>query len=468
MAARLAPAGRALGGALAAALALAAPAAADNIVYSGSDGNLWTTTTDGSVKKQLTADGTAELPYRGPTQTNDGRVLTWRGQFFSVRGLDGSLKAAWQAPTGGSFYKTPLAAQVAPDGGFVTWSYIHSAHVSEPPFQRVSFQTPDGGTPAPCTINCHSGFSDPRWIPNTPYAGMISTSRTEIRVQQGGSAAPVAWASTTDEFEGFDVSRTGNRILIVTTPDGTPAQGQHQAGQLEVFQGTAAPPAGGSVVCAAPLGDETSQPRWAPDGSAFTWSDAAGVWTSPAPVAGPGGVCTIAPKLIAAGGSSPDWGPAAGPTKPADPGNPGNPGNPGIPGDPGNPGNPGDPQNPPADTVAPELTGLAGAKTKLATALSKGYAVSFKTTEAGTAKVELFVSGTTARGLRIVVAKTVRVAAGSRNVAAPGKHSVVAKFTKKAKAKFKRLRSVKVSARITFTDAAKNADVATKSLTLKR
>jgi hypothetical protein len=66
------------------------------------------------------------------------------------------------------------------------------------------------------------------------------------------------------------------------------------------------------------------------------------------------------------------------------------------------------------------------------------------------------------------VAKTVTVATGSRTVSGPGKYTVVAKFTKKAKAKLKKMKSVKLSARVTFLDAAENADVAVKAVTLKR
>jgi hypothetical protein len=464
--------------ALAIALVCAAPAAASNIVYAGSDGNIWTSAPDGSVKKQVTTDGTPAQPYRGPTQTNAGRVLSYRSKFFFVHELNGTLKAAWEAPTAGSFYEQPLSAQVSPDGGLVAWHYLHSAHAYERPFHRVAFQTPDGGTPSPCTINCHSGYVNPRWIPGTPHAAMISTSGAEIRVQQQGSGDPVGWANTDGDFEGFDVSRTGNRILILATEDGSPPEGQHQVGLLQVFQGQGPPPSAASFVCQVVLGDETTRPRWSPDGASITWSDANGAWTSPAPTAGPGGTCNIAPKLLAAGARAPDWGPAAAPQKPADP-DPGpgpgpdpdpDPGpGPGPGPDPGPGPGPGPgPEPDPGDRTPPQVTGLTLAKAKLAKALSKGHGVTFTTTEGGTAKLELLVSGKPANGLRIVVAKTVTVATGSRTVAGPGRYTVVAKFTKKAKAKLKKLRSLKLSARLTFTDAAGNADVATQTTTLKR
>jgi hypothetical protein len=187
--------------------------------------DIWITDPGGARKFQVTTDGgtAAGQDYRFPTQTDDGRILTTRERFFFLLRQDGTnANSPWQAPTGGSFYKSPIAAQIAPSGGTVAWAYLHNTDVFVAPFQRVSFQTPDGGTPGPCTINCHSGYTDPRWIPGTPYAGMISTARNVIAVQQAGSAQPVAWGSTTDSsFAGFDVSQTGNRTLIISTPAGS-------------------------------------------------------------------------------------------------------------------------------------------------------------------------------------------------------------------------------------------------------
>ncbi len=280
------------------ALALAAPAAADNIAYVAGDGNVWISSVDGTNKKQVTTDGAPNAAYRQPTQTGDGKILASKGQFFLYLRQDGSLISGWQAPTGGSFYKSPGGSQISPDGGLVTWWYYHNTWVSDPIVQRVAFQTPDGGTPSPCTINCHDGYRDPRWIPGTPNAGMITTSGNGISVQNGRSLTP--WASTDGDFEGFDVSRTGNRIAIIATVNGQPAEGQHQQGVLQFFQGQGPPPAAASLVCQAAVGDETSQPRWSPNGSGITWSDHQGVWVSPAPTAGGNGA--VQPPAAAARG----------------------------------------------------------------------------------------------------------------------------------------------------------------------
>jgi hypothetical protein len=466
--------------------ASAAPAAADTIAYSGSDGNIWITDPGGARKLQVTTDGGtgSGQDYRFPTQTNDGRILTTKERFFFVKRQDGTnATAPWQAPTGGSFYKSPIAAQIAPGGGTVVWSYIHNTDVFAPIVQRVSFQTPDGGTPGPCTINCHDGYTDPRWIPGTPYAGMINTARNVIAVQKAGSAQPVVWGQTGDSsFAGFDVSRTGNRTLIISTPTGA---GTNKRGLLEYFQGTGAPPAAANLVCSTNLGNENSQPRWSPDGSKFTYADAQGVWVATSPVRATDGSCIVNKTLIAPGGKSPDWGPADLPAPPADPGNGGG-GDPGNGGG-GNPGNggggggtgggtqtggggtdtgggtqiggggtaPGGDNTPPADVIAPAIAKLTLAKGKLATFLNKGYAVSLTTNEGGNATVQL-LSG-----------KTV-VATGKAPVTTGQTTTVKAKFTSKARAALKRKRSVKLTLKIVVTDGAGNASTQTKRVTLKR
>jgi hypothetical protein len=94
--------------------------------------------------------------------------------------------------------------------------------------------------------------------------------------------------------------------------------------------------------------------------------------------------------------------------------------------------------------------------------------VSFDTSEGGTAKLTIVASGSNAKGLRIVMAKTATVAAGSLRVDKAGRYKVVAKFSKKAKARLARLRSVKLTAALTFVDAAGNTANANGKLTLKR
>ena len=453
------------------AVALPAAASASSIAYIGSDGNVWVTSPDGANKKRVTSDGTTAPSsyYANPSQTDDGRILSSKGQFMFIHRFDGTPVRTWQPPYGGSLYKAVLSQHISPDGGLVTWSYTHSTHAYDPIRQRVSFQTPDGGTGTPCLINCHDGYSHSRWVHTTNKAAMISTDGSQIAVQ--GTTSPQPWAySNGRDFEGFDVSRDGKKTLIQTTPDGS---GTNEQGILEFFQGNTPPPGTQSGICAVYLGNETTQPRFSPDATQITWSDAQGVWVSRAPTAGGDGGCNLNPTLIAPGGKQPDFGKADVPAPPAQ--NPGGgtttpgggtttpgggtttpgggtttPGG-GVQTDVGGGGD--TPQQ--RDTVAPTIAALKPVAGKLSKLLAKGYTVSFQSNEAGTATVEVL------NGRAIVASAKKQVAAGANA-------KVVAKFTKKAKAQLKRKKSVKLTVRVVVVDAAGNSSVQVKKVALKR
>ena len=52
-----------------------------------------------------------------------------------------------------------------------------------------------------------------------------------------------------------------------------------------------------------------SSPTWSPDGKSLAWADARGVWVGRVDSI-EGEACLVTRRLIAPGGSSPDWGPA--------------------------------------------------------------------------------------------------------------------------------------------------------------
>jgi hypothetical protein len=52
-----------------------------------------------------------------------------------------------------------------------------------------------------------------------------------------------------------------------------------------------------------------SSPTWSPDGTSLAWADARGVWVGRVQSLD-GETCRLTRRLIAPGGSSPDWGPA--------------------------------------------------------------------------------------------------------------------------------------------------------------
>jgi hypothetical protein len=99
---------------------------------------------------------------------------------------------------------------------------------------------------------------------------------------------------------------------------------------------------------------------------------------------------------------------------------------------------------------------LSFAKRRLARVLRKGLATSGSTTEAGRLRLDVLY-----RGKKVATS-------GNRAVSGPGAVKLVARFTKKAKRKLARLRSAKLTLRLTATDAAGNVTVRKKTVKLKR
>jgi hypothetical protein len=108
-----------------------------------------------------------------------------------------------------------------------------------------------------------------------------------------------------------------------------------------------------------------------------------------------------------------------------------------------------------ADTTAPVAL-LSATKQRLARVLKKGLVASGSTTEAGRLRLDVLYKGK-------VVATS-----GNRAMAAPGSKKLVAKFTRKGKRALGRVRSAKLTLRMTATDAAGNKTVKKKTLKLKR
>ena len=105
---------------------------------------------------------------------------------------------------------------------------------------------------------------------------------------------------------------------------------------------------------------------------------------------------------------------------------------------------------------------------KLRAVLSKGYVARFKTNQASTGVVELFVDGTNARGLKAAATKKVRVARGSAKATKAGTLKVTAKFTRKAKSVLGKRSKVTVTVQLTVTGSGGAKSVKSKRVTLKR
>jgi CSLREA domain-containing protein len=106
------------------------------------------------------------------------------------------------------------------------------------------------------------------------------------------------------------------------------------------------------------------------------------------------------------------------------------------------------------DKVKPAVV-LRLVRQRLASALARGYAANFSSNETGTARIDLFVGRT-------------RVARGTKKLTRIGPQKVVAKFTSKARRRYRRARKLKLTVQVSVTDAAGNATVTKRTLTLRR
>ena len=122
---------------------------------------------------------------------------------------------------------------------------------------------------------------------------------------------------------------------------------------------------------------------------------------------------------------------------------------------------------PPVDK--PPLATFSFKAQKLAKALAKGFKGVAGTNEAGTATLVLLLDRKTAKKLRLAAAKPLTVAKSTtRTLAGPGKMTLTAKFTRKAKRALKKVRKISLTGRLTVTDVAGHHTVVTRKVTLRR
>ena len=449
-------------------LAVVATAQASSVVYIGADGNVHLVSPDGAVKHQVTKDATADLKYKSPSQTDAGRIVAIRGPTNNAFAhfLDrqtGAVTDNWLLPSrSGPLSFSPFSGgQISPTGGIIVYDAFYGPGSAGSGAIDVAFVNAPGFT-NPCALNCHTNYSEPRWIPKTDGAGMIHTPfggspQEAIYVQTSSGLVP--WVGLGDpnaaDIETFDASRQ-NRLAIELTPDGAPAPGAPDPANLEVFSYTGTPgdPSGTIQLQCEQVGfaPNGAHPRWSPDGSMLAWEGAEGIYTSPAPTATGGGPCALAPKLVAPGGKSPDWGLADTPGS-------GNGGDNGDGGDGGDQG--GDDNGPNGGSSA---LNLAGKQSLAQVAKSGKLLVEVACDAACEAEITALADKKTAKKYKTGK----RLGKGSGSTASAGTFEVTVKLTKRAKKGLKKAKKAKATLEAMITEAGGAPQAVSETVTLKR
>lgn len=390
---------------LAFALAMAGPATASSgsIVFV-KEHNVWLSKSDGTGQYQVTTGGTYEQPWRSPSQANDGTIaashlntivrMKQNGQVLNVIDPPALINSV-SHPTDG----VPVDVAISPNGKLIAWSF-------------VSYECPIGVSCGARSVTGYTAanrltppekygstyFSAPSWIGNsrTLQSGGYGS---QVNIHDLGAGEPVHWFDDSDYAENdtdlsdAELSPNGKRVATVRGY-GTSTHIMWYSVNGNALSGP--PPAVPDPGCATGELEGLAGPSWSPDSEALVWEEPDGIWLKTAV-----DTCeTPQPALLIAGGSEPDWGPAA-----------------------VNPGPRGG------------MINVRPGKAKLKAVLRKGYKIRVEATSPGPVKVEL------RQGKKLV-------ASGSAKAARAGWVMVTAKFTKKAAKKLAKLKKVALTATI--------------------
>ena len=317
----------------------AAPASADSIAYV-KDGNVWLSTGDGSRQFQVTTSG----GYMDVSQADDGTMIALNGVRLHRLDRMGNVLADFDTPVsdtrpiGSKVFWGPFDPAISPDGKKVAYTYYYMTTSQDPSCYPPTCVTTinEGGTGYSAAdrqtawdeagFYRHSGWRNPTWLDNetTILSDPTHLPNADVVVDQHakrpGATGFLAqnWYSDTDQAKtsAGDVTRDGTKLAF-TTGIGETALSFYAVPSFPTsFPDGLAPESTRPVVCyryTGPNGGSYGTPTFSPDGAHAAFSEGDGIRVVDVPSFAGG--CTMdgaSPntRLLIAGGSQPDWGPA--------------------------------------------------------------------------------------------------------------------------------------------------------------
>lgn len=430
-----------------AAAALAAPAAAqaDAIAFI-QDHNVWLASPDGAVRHQVTLDGTADAPYRSPSQADDGTLVAvrLRNEIVRLRQSGEVLNRISPPPaatSNGGVADAVATAAISPDGA--TIAYALSSYTC-PVASTCGARTVTGYTAADRLTDRaeRSGaihYGAPSWVTNGRtlvfggYGAQVNvhdlgpgTVQRHWYDDQELLADPAA--SGEDQGDG-ELTRQGDKLAVVRSYG---ANARIHVLRTSGDPRTDADPANPVGVCESAPVEGTNGPTWSPDGSALAWADPRGITIARGIPADSAGCAAVSETVAFPGASEPDWGPAAiapGPRPSTGSGVPGGGTTAPPPGGSGGSG---------GGTPAPRLT-VSGATVRLATLRRRGVVLPVRVPGPGR------LTASAKAGGRTVLRGTLAVRRGG---------AVALRLRLASSAAARRVRGRRLAVRVTFRPAS--------------
>jgi WD40-like Beta Propeller Repeat len=281
-------------------------------------GNIWLSSPDGSIQRQVTVDG----GYSSPSQADDGNIVALHDGLFVHLDRHGTLLNApfggLSGTSGGTTSFGPQDPRVSPDDTRIAYdvgvlsSYFDwtcNCYLQTTEYETV--YTAVNQFTDPTVSGVVRDYSTPSWIDNQTAlltATGIGIDQFAIHLLGGGDSDPthfMQWFtdSGTPHAAKAELTRVQDKLVTLA------GSANENIGLYSLPAPPLATPTRECVINQPDNPTTYDDPTWSPDGTALAFANPDGIYVTPVGNISSGDCSSIAPKLLLPGGSQPFWGP---------------------------------------------------------------------------------------------------------------------------------------------------------------